>query len=145
MKRVLGILGITLVAIIIALAITLRVRYGGPTVPFPDRTTKPLLGNDAVEIVAALDEPPGNIAVAGDGRIFFTYHPEARPKIKVLELVNGKPQPYPNAEWQKRFVTPLSVRVDQQNRLWVLDMGFHGIRQPRLFAFCAHMAPCIEK
>jgi len=134
-KRFLSVFALTLLAVIVALAITLRVRYGGATVPFPDRTAKPLLGNDAVEIVVSLDDPPGNIAVAADGRVFFTYHPEARPPLKLMQLAGGKPVPYPNDEWQKRFVSPLSVRVDRQGRLWVLDIGFHGIRQPRLIAF----------
>ena len=113
----------------------MKVRYGEATTPFPDRTSTPLIAGNALEVVATLDEPPGNIAVADDGRVFFTYHPEARPELKVLELVNGKPVPYPNAEWQKKFVTPLSVRVDRQQRLWVLDLGFHGFKHPHLFAF----------
>lgn len=134
MKRFLRILAV-LVILIAALAITLRVRYGGATMAFPDVTMAPLLGSGAVEVVAALDEPPGNIAVANDGRVFFTFHPEARPRVKVLQLVDGKPVPYPNAEWQKRFVTPLSLRADRQGRLWVLDIGYHGFRHPRLYAF----------
>jgi hypothetical protein len=135
LKRVLVAIAVALLVVFIALAITMKVRYGGATTPFPDRTSTPLIAGNALEVVATLDEPPGNIAVADDGRVFFTYHPEARPELHVLELVNGKPVPYPNAEWQKKFVTPLSVRVDHQNRLWVLDLGFHGFKHPRLFAF----------
>ena len=133
-KRFLKFSAIALAVAIVALVIVLRVRYGGPTTPFPDTTKPPLLGTDAVEVVASLDEPPGNIAVAPDGRVFITYHPEARPRLHVMELVNGRPVPYPNAEWQDRFVTPLSLRIDRQGRLWALDIGFHGLR-PRLFAF----------
>lgn len=134
-KRALSVLALALVALGIALAVLLRVRYGGPTLPFPDRTSQPLPGSGALEVVAALPEPPGNLAVAPDGRIFFTYHPEARPELHLLELVDGHPLPWPSPEWQKRFVTPLSVRVDRLGRVWVLDIGFHGFRQPRLFAF----------
>lgn len=133
-KRLFRAAVLTLFVLLIALALTLRVRYGGATRPFPDRTSAPLLGNDRVEIVASLDEPPGNIAVAPDGRVFFTYHPEARPELHLLQLVNGTPVPYPSLAWQERFTTPLSVRVDRQGRLWVLDIGFHGLR-PRLYAF----------
>ncbi|HEU4886357.1 MAG TPA: L-dopachrome tautomerase-related protein, partial [Thermoanaerobaculia bacterium] len=135
MKRLITIVAVTLFVLLLAVVIMLRVRYGGATMPFPERTSAPLLGSDAIEIVAALEEPPGNIAVAPDGRVFFTYHPEARPELHLLQLVNGKPVPYPDLEWQKRLVTPLSVRIDRQGRLWVLDIGFHGIRQPRLVAF----------
>ncbi|HJQ35505.1 MAG TPA: L-dopachrome tautomerase-related protein [Thermoanaerobaculia bacterium] len=135
MKRFLAIAGVLVLVLLAALILTLRIRYGGATQPFPDRTSAPLLGNDRVEIVATLPEPPGNIAVADDGRVFFTYHPEARPEWKVLQLVDGKPVPYPSLEWQKEFVTPLSVRIDKQGRLWVLDLGFHGMHRPRLIAF----------
>lgn len=135
MKRFLAIAGVIGLVLLVALIVTLRIRYGAATQPFPDRTSAPLLGNDRVEIVATLPEPPGNIAVAPDGRVYFTYHPEAHPELHVLQLVNGKPVPYPSLEWQKQFVAPLSVRIDNQNRLWVLDLGFHGMRQPRLIAF----------
>jgi len=131
LRRVLGVLAV----LVAGAALTLRVRYGGATMPFPDTTKAPLLGSEAIEVVAALDEPPGNIAVASDGRVFFTNHPEARPAVKVAELVNGKAVPYPNAEWQKKFVTPLSLRIDRQGRLWALDIGYHGLRHPRLYAF----------
>jgi hypothetical protein len=95
-----------------------------------------------VEIVARLDEPPGNLAVSDKGRVFFTYHSESRPDIKVLELIDGKPVPYPDLEFQSKrpdgkpyFDQVFSVRIDRQNRLWTLDHGFHGLRQPRLLAF----------
>jgi hypothetical protein len=144
-KRFLAITGVVLLVLAIALVITLRIRYGGPTQPFPDRTSAPLLGSDRVEVVASLDEPPGNIAVAPDGRVFFTYHPEARPHWHLLQLVNGKPVPYPTLAWQERFVTPLSVRIDRQGRLWVLDLGFHGMRQPRLVAFDLKSAALVHQ
>ena len=50
MKRFLSISAITLLVLAVAAAITLRVRYGGPTKPFPDYTSEPLLGSDAIEI-----------------------------------------------------------------------------------------------
>jgi sugar lactone lactonase YvrE len=107
-----------------------------------DRTTDPVLRASALEVVAELPLPPGNIAVSKSGRIFFTFHPEASPPIHVAELVDGKPVPYPSVEFQKpegqaaHFQTPLSLRVDRQNRLWVLDYGSYGITgQPRIYAF----------
>ncbi len=107
-----------------------------------DRTGDPVLKEGALEVVADLPLPPGNIAVSKSGRVFFTFHPEANPPIRVAELVGGKPVPYPDAEFQKRdrktvhFQTPLAVRVDRQDRLWVLDHGSYGISgQPRILAF----------
>lgn len=95
-----------------------------------------LLPESALEIVAELDEPPGNIAVTGQGRIFFTAHPEAHPQgPKLFELKNRVPVPYPDAAFQKNFRTPLGLTVDAQNKLWVIDHGSNGLKNPRLFAF----------
>jgi sugar lactone lactonase YvrE len=116
-------------------------RHGGGE-PFPRHELgKPLLPESALEVVADLDLPPGNVAVSESGRIFFTFHPEGQPEVKVAELVDGKPVPYPDAAFQSEregvpwFDTPLSLRIDRQNRLWVLDFGAHGTRTPRLVAF----------
>src|SRR6266702_4266391 len=47
-----------------------------------DRTTAPALPASALEVVAALDYPPGTIAVSPTGRVFFTLHPNGDPPIK---------------------------------------------------------------
>jgi sugar lactone lactonase YvrE len=105
-----------------------------------DRTGEPLL--KGIEVVANLPLPPGNIAVSKNGRVFFTFHPEADPPIRVAELVGGEVVPFPDAEFQKgdktkvHFQTPLALRIDRQDRLWVLDYGSYGItEQPRILAF----------
>ncbi|MBW1893005.1 MAG: hypothetical protein JRF40_12230 [Deltaproteobacteria bacterium] len=106
-----------------------------------DHSEAPLFSKEKVEVVANLSKPPGNIAVSNDHRIFFTFHPEADPEIKVAELVEGHVRPFPDAEFQEErdnlpfFDTVLSLRVDSNNRLWTLDHGYFGIRQPRLLAF----------
>lgn len=125
------------------LAAVVKVRYGGETIPFPDRSTEPMLPASALEIVANLDEAPGNIAVSKSGRVFINFHPEGRPDaVRVAEIVNGQPVPFPDAEFQHwrgwgkpYFDTVFSLRIDAQNRLWTLDPGFHGLRTPRLLAF----------
>jgi sugar lactone lactonase YvrE len=89
----------------------------------------------ALQVVANLEFPPGNVAVSRDGRLFFTFHPEASPPVKVVEWVDGKPVPYPNADYQGEFQSVLSLRIDRQNRLWVLDNANHGTGEPRLIAF----------
>jgi len=142
MKRILlwsfgGIVAVLLTVIAVFYAL-----YGGTGKPFPRMATTPMQPNAAMEIVATLPEPPGNLAVSQSGRIFFTYHAESRPEIKVLELVGGKPVPYPNAEFQHErpngqpyFDHIFNIRIDRQNRLWTLDHGFHGLKKPRLMAF----------
>jgi sugar lactone lactonase YvrE len=131
----------SLVTVALILAIVVRVRYGGGE-PFPPRTTTPAeLDPDMAEIVANLDHPPGNVAVSAEGRVFITFHPDGRGSIKVAELVNGRPRPYPDAAFQTEregapwFDTPLSIRIDRQGRLWVLDLANHGLGEPRVLAF----------
>lgn len=118
----------------------LRWRHGGGA-PFPDRSGEPILPASALEKVADLPAPPGNVAVSRDGRIFLTFHPDGGPAVKVAEWKDGRAVPYPGLSFQEPryqgawFDTPLSLRIDSRNRLWVLDHGSHGFTVPRLLAF----------
>lgn len=131
---------ICLLILAVATAIGLRLRYGGGE-PFPDRSGEPTLPIEALEVVAELPMPPGNITVSPEGRVFFSFHPEARPEVKVAELVDGKAVPWPNEAFQtgegeySYFRNVLSLRVDRHNRLWTLDNGHHGFDAARLIAF----------
>lgn len=143
MRRKILVRGLLLLAIFLSSFFAwFEYRYGGSIIPFPDLTTAPVLPADRLEVVATLDEAPGNIAVSREGRIFFNFHPEGSPDLKVAELVNGRPEAFPNHQFQQKrgkgepyFDCVFSVRIDRQNRLWTLDHGFHGLRQPRLMAF----------
>jgi sugar lactone lactonase YvrE len=117
---------------LVALVALAAVACGG-RLRLEDRTTDPLIPATAIETVADLDYPPGNIAVAANGRVFFTLHPDGKPPAQVHELVAGKPVPYPAgfADYQ----TVLALRIDQQHRLWALDYAGYGRGQPRLLAF----------
>jgi sugar lactone lactonase YvrE len=114
----------------------LRARYGGGE-NFPDRSGPAQLGADALEVVANLDFPPGNVAVSASGRVFATFHPEASPPLSVFELRDGAPVAYPpgGLPGGLTYETVLSLRIDRKNRLWILDYGRHGLGQPRLLAF----------
>ena len=115
-----------------------RMRYGGG-VPYPDVTGEPLLPESALEVAVEFSGPIGNVAVAPDGRIFFTVHPESRPsgpKLWVAAAAGAAPAPWPEPSEQGRlFRTPLGVAVDRQGRLWTIDHGFHGFAGARLLAF----------
>ncbi len=106
-----------------------------------DRTGPPLLPGSSLQKVVDLDYPPGNIAVSATGRVFFTLHPDGAPPDQLLELVNGRPVPYPDAAFQRprrdgpAFDSLLSLRIDRQGRLWALDYARYGRGQPRLYAF----------
>jgi sugar lactone lactonase YvrE len=120
----------------VVLALAVRLLYGGPGDAYEDLTRAPLLPESALELVVETEHPPGNVAVASNGRLFFTIHPESRPDVvKLVEWVGGQAVPYPDEERQSLFDTPLGVRIDRQDRLWVLDHGHHGIGRPRLLAF----------
>ena len=114
----------------------LWVRYGGGA-PYPDLSTTPVLDSSALEEVLSYPEPVGNVAVNGDGRIFFTVHPESRPTgNKLLEFVRGAAVPYPSGRAQSElFDTVLGVAIDRFNRLWTIDHGNHGLRSARIIAF----------
>lgn len=132
MKKIL--LFILILALI--LMVTARIRYGGGQA-YPDLSTTPLISDSAVESVLSYPEPIGNVAVSGDGRVFFTVHPESRPRgNKLLEYVDGAAVPFPTGAVQRElFDTVLGVVIDRQNRLWTIDHGNHGMRSPRLLAF----------
>lgn len=106
-----------------------------------DRTSAPLLPASALELVVALDHPPGNIAVSRTGRVFFSLHPAGDPPRQVVELVAGKPVAYPNEDFQHPgkqplfFDSVLALRIDRQDRLWALDYARYGRGQPRIIAF----------
>jgi sugar lactone lactonase YvrE len=133
--RFLSRLVIVVLCLVALLLVAIRLRYGGGDANFEDRTSDPELPVRALQVVANLDFPPGNVAVSPDRRVFFTFHPEASPPVKVVEWVDGEPVPYPSAEAQAEFQSVLSVRIDRQHRLWTLDNANHGTGTPRLLAF----------
>jgi sugar lactone lactonase YvrE len=139
--RRLGVLGVSCLVFLGSLAAFVRWRYGGGRSDFPDLTSSPRLPAASLEVVADLPLPPGNLAVSATGRIFFTFHPEAHPKLKVAELRDRTPSAYPPedradaAGTANLFDTPLSLRIDGKGRLWSLDNADHGMGQPRLLAF----------
>ncbi|HUS24239.1 MAG TPA: L-dopachrome tautomerase-related protein [Candidatus Binatia bacterium] len=138
--RLLRTLLTVLLLLLVFLAVLLRVRHGGGA-EFPDRTGDPVLPGSAVETVAELPTPAGNIAVSAGGRVFVSLHPEARPHDKVVELVRGAAVPYPTPGFQdgdgepRYFRSVLSLRIDRQERLWTLDYAHHGSEPGRLMAF----------
>ena len=65
-------------------------------------------------------------------------HTDGTP-TKVASLVAGstsKWTPFPDSSYQKNIITCLSMRIDQQDRLWLLDFAQHGMMgAPKLVAF----------
>jgi sugar lactone lactonase YvrE len=127
-------------ALLVVVAAAVRCSVGGGR-RLEDRTGSPELPPSALEAVVDLDYPPGNIAVSRSGRVFFTLHPDGAPPLAVAELADGGPVPFPSAEFQHErdggpyFQSILSVRLDRNDRLWVLDFARYARGQPRIFAF----------
>ncbi|MGI9219954.1 MAG: L-dopachrome tautomerase-related protein [Woeseiaceae bacterium] len=122
--------------LVMVLATIVRIRYGGGE-PYRDLTTTPVISADQLQEVLSYREPIGNVAVSASGRVFFTVHPESRPQgNKLLQYVAGASVPFPDLQSQRElFDTVLGVVIDQQNRLWTIDHGNHGLRPPRLLGF----------
>ncbi|WP_296149135.1 L-dopachrome tautomerase-related protein [uncultured Flavobacterium sp.] len=77
------------------------------------------------------------VAVAKDNRIFVNYpYWLDNHSYSVVEIKDGKPVPYPNAEWnsfkkgedgQNKFVTVQSVVTDDKGFLWIVDAAGIGL------------------
>ncbi len=124
-----------LIILFVITATALWVRHGGGE-SYPNLTDAPQLSSDALEEVLAYPEPIGNVAVSSSGRVFFTVHPESRPRgNKLLEYVNGASVPFPSLRQQQElFDTPLGIAIDRYDRLWVIDHGNHGMRTAHIVA-----------
>ncbi len=132
MLRTLVMILFSVIVLIGLSAAVLDAIYGGGDA-FPDRTSEPRLSDQQLEKVADLPYPPGNIAVSAQGEVFFTFHPEGRPEYNLAELKDGKAEPL-RVKGEIQFESVLSLRIDQQNRLWILDYAQHGSGQPKLAA-----------
>ena len=76
------------------------------------------------------------VAVSRTGRIFVNFPDWSDGHtISVAEIVNGQPQPYPDAAWNQagsphdHFVCVQSVYVDESDSLWVLDPAAPKMKQ----------------
>ena len=98
----LGRVALVLVGILVVAVGGLYVTLGGGR-RLEDRTGAAELPASALELVADLEYPPGNIAVAPDGRVFFTYHPDGDPPSQVMELVDGTAAAVPEPPSSRRI------------------------------------------
>ena len=129
-------LGLVLGLAIVLIAIKMMFGRGQP---YPDVSTKPLLGADAVEVIAESDWPPACVAVSEDGRVFYDLHAFGHPKrfgdSVLFEVVDGRSVPYPSLEAQKDLRAPFGLTVDKQNRLWTVESGGLEGFATRILAF----------
>ncbi|MEM8867128.1 MAG: L-dopachrome tautomerase-related protein [Verrucomicrobiota bacterium] len=88
-----------------------------------------------VEILAELNQRPGNPAVGPDGTVYFSMHPFDEPNYKVMQLGDdGSFFPFPSEAISKRFAAVIGIQTDSKGRVWILDMG-SADSSPKLFAW----------
>lgn len=96
-----------------------------------------------LQVVGVFETRPGNVAVGSDGRVFATMHPLGSSQIQLVEVVSkNEAVPFPSSEYQKNGAeasdemldTPLGIRVDKNNNLWIIDMG-QNLGKTRLIGF----------
>ncbi|MDT8990784.1 L-dopachrome tautomerase-related protein [Curvibacter sp. APW13] len=115
----------------------LKLVHGGGSA-YPSVATPALTPASSLQTVATLDFPPGNVAVAADGRTFMNYHPFAKAERfgpTMFEVVNGKPVPWPSLEAQKDWQGVFGMTVDRQNRLWLIEPAGLDHARTRLTAW----------
>src|SRR2546430_4039154 len=61
-----------------------------------DRTSAPELPASALEVVADLHYPPGNIADSRREQNILELHPDGAPPLQLAALVNCRPEPFPS-------------------------------------------------
>lgn len=75
------------------------------------------------------ETPPGNLAIAPDGRMFMSVHEFYGPELRVVEVFpDGSTVPYPTEAWARAPVGAgdglngvLGLQADRDGILWMLD------------------------
>ncbi|MGI9089146.1 MAG: SMP-30/gluconolactonase/LRE family protein [Chthoniobacterales bacterium] len=85
-------------------------------------------GAELQEVASFPDQQVTGVTVSKTGRVFVNFPDWSDDHtISVAEIIDGKPQPFPNAEWNQagapasHFVCVQSVVVDAEDNLWVVD------------------------
>jgi sugar lactone lactonase YvrE len=92
-----------------------------------------------LEKLIQLDYPPGNLAVADNGDVYFNYHPLAKAgrfaPATVFKWANGKIEPFPSLEAQKDFQGTFGMTIDRQGRIWFIEPASLDFEHTRVSAF----------
>ncbi len=80
--------------------------------------------------------PPGNIAVSQNGRVFMSNHFFYGPKNKIVEVLkSGEAVAYPNERFSQSLNPVLGVVVDEKNILWMLETAAGREKSGRLIGW----------
>ena len=90
------------------------------------------------DIIANLDEGPGNVTVTDNGRIIMSLHQFYQPKFTVVEYKDKKLVPFPNKELvdvdskaHMKLDSVLGIRT-ANDIVWMLDNGMRSGVTPKL-------------
>jgi sugar lactone lactonase YvrE len=106
------------------------------THPHADEPSLP----EGMEVVARLEQVPGNITVTGQGRILISLHQHFSPELRVVEVLpDGSLTPFPTESWNdpeqpasQRLDSVLGIQVDTEGIVWMLDNGMRSGVTPKL-------------
>lgn len=120
-------------ALVATLAATACLTDSEPTAP-----GGPTTGGPSVQAAVGLNLPPGNLAIAPDGRRFVSLHQNFDPPRQLIEVdAQGNEVTFPRAGQDPLppLVAVLGVRVDTAGVLWILDNGDQGRQPSKIVAY----------
>jgi sugar lactone lactonase YvrE len=115
-----------------------KFKYGSGK-EYPDLGANLPAESYVLEKLIQLDYPPGNLAVANSGDVYFNYHPVAKTErfspATVFKWSKGKVEPFPSLEAQKDFQGTFGMTIDKQNRIWYVEPASMDFKHTRISAF----------
>lgn len=127
-----------IIAGLVLLLVIVKLKYGTGK-NYPDLGANLPTESFTLEKLIQLDYPPGNLAVANNGDIYFNYHPVAKAErfapATVFKWSNGTVEPFPSLEAQKDFQGTFGMTIDRQNRIWFIEPASFDFKHTRVSAF----------
>jgi sugar lactone lactonase YvrE len=129
---------LSIAGLLVATLAWVKFEYGWGR-PYPDLGAAMPSATASLEKLITLDLPPGNVAVASNGHVFFNYHPLIHPKrfadATVFEWADGIVKPFPSLEFQTNFQGTFGIAMDRQNRVWFTEPANFDFEHTRVWAF----------
>lgn len=92
----------------------------------------PAQAEPSIDVIATLNQRPGNPAVTPDGTVYVSMHPFDNPEYKIMRIEkDGVVTPYPTARLSKHYEAVIGIQATQDSTLWWLDMGSETV-SPKL-------------
>jgi sugar lactone lactonase YvrE len=129
---------LTVVSVLIVFVGIVKFKYGMGK-EYPDLGAGLARESFALERLIQLDYPPGNLAVADNGDVYFNYHPLAKAErfapATVFKWSDGNIEPFPSLESQQEFQGTFGMTIDKQGRIWFIEPASLDFKHTRISAF----------